>query len=34
MDRWKPYAKNLKPLLDGLGTDLIKPNDIEFIESI
>ena len=34
MDRWKPYAKNLKPLLDGLGRDLIKPNDIEFIESI
>ena len=34
MNRWKPYAKNLKPLLDGLGTDLIKPNDIEFIESI
>ena len=34
MDRWKPYAKNLKPLLDGLGSDLIKPNDLEFIESI
>jgi len=34
MDRWKPYAKHLKPLLDGLGSDLIKPNDREFIESI
>ena len=33
MDRWKPYAKHLKPLLDGLGSDLIKPNDLEFIES-
>ncbi len=34
MGRWKPYAKNLKPLLDGLGSDLIKPHDLEFIESI
>ena len=34
MGRWKPYAKHLKPLLDGLGPDLIKPNDREFIESI
>ena len=34
MDRWKPYAKHLKPLLDGLGSGLIKPNDREFIESI
>ena len=34
MDRWKPYAKHLKPLLDGLGSGLIKPNDLEFIESI
>ena len=33
MDRWKPYAQNLKPLLDGLGRDLIKPEDIELIES-
>jgi tetratricopeptide (TPR) repeat protein len=33
MDRWKPYAKYLKPLVDGLGSDLIKPNDLEFIES-
>jgi hypothetical protein len=29
VDRWKPYAKYLKPLLDGLGSDLIKPNDLE-----
>ena len=34
MGRWKPYAKHLEPLLDGLGSDLIKPNDFEFIESI
>jgi len=34
MGRWKPYAKNLKPLLDGLESGLIKPNDLEFIESI
>jgi tetratricopeptide (TPR) repeat protein len=34
MGRWKPYAKNLKPLLDGLGSDLIKPTDLEFFESI
>ena len=34
MGRWKPYAKNLKALLDGLGSDLIKPDDLEFIESI
>jgi tetratricopeptide (TPR) repeat protein len=34
MDRWKPYAKHLKPLLDGLGSDLIKSNDRAFIESI
>ena len=34
MDRWKPYAKHLKPLLDGLGSDLVKPDDQEFIRSI
>ena len=34
MGRWKPYAKNLKPLLDGLGSDLIKPTDLEYFESI
>ena len=33
MDRWKPYAQNLKPLLNGLGNDLVKPEDIELIES-
>ena len=33
MDRWKPYAQNLKPLLDGLGHELVKPEDIELIES-
>ena len=33
MDRWKPYAKYLGPLLDGLGTELIKPEDIELIKS-
>jgi len=34
MGRWKPYAKNLNALLDGLGPELIKPNDLEFIKSI
>jgi len=34
MGRWKPYVKHLKPLWDGLGSDLIKSNDLEFIESI
>ena len=33
MDRWKPYAKYLGPLLDGLGTELLKPEDIELIKS-
>tara|TARA_B100000965_G_scaffold57548_1_gene43792 strand:+ start:22 stop:2022 length:2001 start_codon:yes stop_codon:yes gene_type:complete len=33
MDRWKPYAKYLGPLLHGLGTELVKPGDIELIKS-
>ncbi len=33
MDRWKPYAQNLKPLLNGLGHELVKPEDVELIES-
>ncbi len=33
MDRWKPYAKYLGPLLDGMGTELVKPEDIELIKS-
>ena len=33
MDRWKPYAQNLKPLLKGLGHELVKPEDVELIES-
>ena len=33
MDRWKPYAQNLKPLLGGLGHELVKPEDVELIES-
>jgi tetratricopeptide (TPR) repeat protein len=33
MDRWKPYAQNLKPLLDGLGQELVKSEDIELIEA-
>ena len=28
MERWKPYAKNLKPLVESLGKDLLKPEDI------
>ena len=31
MERWKPYAKNLKPLLNALDTDLLKPEDIAYI---
>jgi len=33
MHRWKPYAKHLSPLLDGLGPELIKPEDLELIKS-
>ena len=33
MDRWKPYAKYLGPLLDGLGSELLKPEDLELIKS-
>ena len=33
MDRWKPYAQNLKPLLDGLGQELVKSEDIALIEA-
>ena len=31
MERWKPYSRNLKPLLDCLGEDLIKPEDVALI---
>ncbi len=31
MDRWKPYAKNLKTLVDNLDEDLLKPEDIALI---
>ena len=31
MERWKPYAKNLRPLLNALDTDLLKPEDIAYI---
>jgi len=31
MERWKPYAKNLKPLLNCLDKDLLKPEDISII---
>ena len=33
MHRWKPYAKHLSPLLDGLGPELIKTEDLELIKS-
>ena len=32
MGRWKPYAKNLKPLLESIGEDLLHPNDIALIK--
>ena len=31
MERWKPYAKYLKPLLNVLDEDLLKPEDIAYI---
>jgi len=31
MERWKPYSKNLKPLLNCLGEELLKPEDIAMI---
>jgi tetratricopeptide (TPR) repeat protein len=33
MERWKPYSKNLKPLLESLGDDLLKPEDISLINN-
>ena len=33
MGRWKPYAKNLKPLLNVLNKDLLEPEDVVLIES-
>ena len=32
MGRWKPYAKNLKPLLESIGEDLLYPEDISIIK--
>ena len=31
VERWKPYSKNLKPLVESLGKDLLKPEDIALI---
>ncbi len=31
MERWKPYSKHLKPLLNYLDKDLLKPEDISMI---
>ena len=33
MDRWKPYAKHLKPLLETIDSKLIKQEDIDLINS-
>ena len=33
MGRWKPYAKNLKPLIEVLDKDLLKSEDITLINS-
>jgi len=32
MGRWKPYAKNLKPLLESIGEDILYPEDISIIK--
>jgi hypothetical protein len=32
MGRWKPYAKNLKPLLESIGEELLHPEDISLIK--
>ena len=31
MERWKPYSNHLKPLVDSLGRELLKPEDINLI---
>ena len=31
MERWKPYSRNLQPLLNHLGEDLVKPEDVALI---
>jgi len=31
MERWKPYSKHLKTLVDHLGKDLLKPEDVALI---
>ena len=31
VERWKPYSKKLKPLVDCLGEELLKPEDIALI---
>ncbi len=33
MGRWKPYAKNLKPLVENIDKKLLKQEDIELIEA-
>ena len=33
MGRWKPYAKNLKPLLETIDNKLLKQEDIDLINS-
>ena len=34
MGRWKPYAKNLKLLIDNLDSNLLKNDDIKLINSL
>jgi hypothetical protein len=31
VERWKPYSKKLKPLVDCLGEELLRPEDIALI---
>ena len=31
MERWKPYSKHLKPLINSLGKELLRPEDVALL---